>query len=165
MSKLIDRFIGRNNNKSSSSTAKERLKLLLIHERINLSPAQMHEMKAEIIAVIARYVPDVDPDSVEVGLQQSDRYTNKLVAEIPFTTPSGEPAEDRDGNDDLDLDDVAEEDPRQNVPINHEDRNATDTFEFDDTPYDREQTAYQQTSEPENESDRFIAPQKTEQDD
>lgn len=106
MTGFFDKMRGKNNNppKGSSSTAKDRLQMVLTHDRIKVSPEKMKEMKAEIIAIIAKYVPEIDPDSVDIALEQSDRYQNKLVAEIPFTKDRAKaPDFDNDGNDDLEL--------------------------------------------------------------
>ena len=109
---FFDRMRGKNNepDKGSSVTAKDRLKMVLTHDRIKVSPEKMKDMKAEIIAVIAKYVPEIDPDSVDIALDQSSRYENKIVAEIPFTKERGISPDDNDGNDDLNLDDVLNED-------------------------------------------------------
>lgn len=103
MTGFFDRMLGKNNNpeKGSSTTAKDRLKMVLTHDRIKVTPEKMKEMKAEIIAVIAKYVPEIDPDSVDIALDQSSRYQNKIVAEIPFTQERGATPVDNDGNDDL----------------------------------------------------------------
>jgi len=66
----------------SSQLAKERLQLVLVHDRSNLSPAQVAAMKDEILAVIAKYV-DFDPEEVELDLTSNDRE-NMLRAEIPL---------------------------------------------------------------------------------
>ena len=106
MAGFFDRMLGRNTtNKGSSSTAKDRLKFVLLHERVNISPEKMREMKAEIVAVIAKYVPGIDPDTVDIAIEQNDRYDNKLVAEIPFTKMRGSPVVDNDENDDLQFSD------------------------------------------------------------
>lgn len=84
---IFDRMRGRSNDdndKGSGSIAKNRLELLLVHDRINIAPEQMRAMKEEILAVISKYVPEIDDTSVTVALEQRDRYSNKLVAEIPF---------------------------------------------------------------------------------
>ena len=121
MSGFFDRMLGRNNNpsKGSSSTAKDRLKFVLLHERVSITPEKMREMKEEIIAVIAKYVPGIDPDTVDIAIEQSDRYDNKLVAEIPFTKSRGIPAVDIDGNDDLAVsdDDSSDDDASMNEAI------------------------------------------------
>ena len=92
MTGFFDRMLGRNTNKGSGAKAKDRLKFVLLHERINIAPEKMREMKQEIIAVIAKYVPEIDPDTVDIAFEQSDRYNNKLVAEIPFTKTRSVPA-------------------------------------------------------------------------
>ena len=80
MSGLIDRITGR--KPSSSAVAKDRLQLVLVHDRSNLSPQQVKELKDEILAVIARYV-NFDPAMVEIDLTSDDRDTT-LRAEIPI---------------------------------------------------------------------------------
>jgi cell division topological specificity factor len=81
MSDFIGRVFGGGKPKSSQ-IAKERLQLVLVHDRSNLTPAQVASMKDEILEVIARYV-DFDRDSVEIDLESSDRQ-NFLRAEIPI---------------------------------------------------------------------------------
>lgn len=82
MSNFIDRMFGR--NKGSGATAKDRLQFLLIHDRINLPPEQIREMKEEILRVISKYV-SVDPESVDIALEQRDRNDSRIIAEIPFS--------------------------------------------------------------------------------
>jgi cell division topological specificity factor len=101
MTGFFDRMLGKNANKGSGATAKDRLKMVLVHDRIKLSPEKMEEMKAEIVAVIAKYLPDVDPDSVGIAIEQSDRFQNKLVAEIPFIQGRERMVVDNDENNDL----------------------------------------------------------------
>ena len=138
MAGFFDRMLGRGNNeKGSSSKAKDRLQFVLLHERINIPPEKMREMKAEIMDVIAKYVPEIDRDSVEVQVEQSDRYQNKLVAEIPFTKrattsaqSSEDDADDTDESDDTPDDDTLpnlhEQETRKHVPV-RDDENDTNT--------------------------------------
>lgn len=67
---------------TSSQTARERLQLVLVHDRANLNPAQVAAMKDEILEVIARYV-DFDREAVEINLT-SDSRESILMAEIPI---------------------------------------------------------------------------------
>jgi len=83
MSGIIDRILGRSASKGSSATAKERLQFILVHDRINLPPERLQQMKAEIMAVISKYVA-VDSDNVDIALQQRDR-DSLIIAEIPFS--------------------------------------------------------------------------------
>ena len=81
MSDFFGKIFGGGQPKSST-TAKERLQLVLVHDRSNLTPAQVAAMKDEILEVIARYV-DFDRDAVELDLE-SDERQNFLRAEIPI---------------------------------------------------------------------------------
>jgi len=67
---------------NSASQAKERLKLVLIHDRTDMAPGKLEEMKDELIAVISRYV-DIDPDAVRIDMEQEGRE-QRLIADIPL---------------------------------------------------------------------------------
>lgn len=81
MTNLLSRLFGRA-KKGSGATAKDRLRFVLQHDRINLPPERMEEMKREILGVIVKYLV-VDQDRVEIDLEQRDRTHSKLTAEIP----------------------------------------------------------------------------------
>ena len=70
----------------SAGSAKDRLRLVLINDRINISPATISALKDELIAVISKYV-DIDPQFVHVQID-SDGRTQKLVADIPIRSNS-----------------------------------------------------------------------------
>ena len=100
MQDFLGRLFGRGSGKGSGSTAKERLQFVLIHDRINLPPERMDEMKKEILAVIAKYVA-IDNENVDIALQNRDRL-NLLVAEVPFMKTVESPSSyDIDENDDI----------------------------------------------------------------
>ncbi|MBX2800926.1 MAG: cell division topological specificity factor MinE [Myxococcales bacterium] len=54
----------------SKDEAKQRLKLLLIHDQVDLSAAQLDRMKEEIIGVIAKYCEIDNVDDVEFKLNR-----------------------------------------------------------------------------------------------
>ncbi len=81
MSSLLDRLFG-GGKPTSSEVAKERLQLVLVHDRSNLTPAQLDAMKDEILEVIARYV-EFDREQVQIDLTSENR-ANMLHAEIPI---------------------------------------------------------------------------------
>ncbi|NDJ52840.1 MAG: cell division topological specificity factor MinE [Chloroflexi bacterium] len=81
MTNFIDRLFGRK-KLPSSQTAKERLQLVLVHDRSNLTPEQVAQMKDEILEVIAKYV-NFDREKVEINLSNEDR-DSVLLAEIPI---------------------------------------------------------------------------------
>lgn len=55
----------------SKNDAKQRLKLVLLHDQVDLSPAQLDRMKAEIMEVVCRYV-EIDRDAVDFKLNKED---------------------------------------------------------------------------------------------
>lgn len=67
--------------KNSAATAKERLRLVLIHDRATLPPGVMEALKQELIEVVARHI-DVDRSAVRVEMVQEGRQA-RLQAEIP----------------------------------------------------------------------------------
>jgi cell division topological specificity factor len=81
MSNFIDRLLGRGTGQSAQM-AKERLQFVLIHDRTDISPAVMEQLKNEIITVISKHV-DIDRGGVEINLTQSKRE-NRLVANVPL---------------------------------------------------------------------------------
>lgn len=85
MSTIFERILG-GRKPPSSQVAKERLQLVLVHDRSNLTPEQVAAMKDEILEVIARYV-DYDREKVTIDLTSENRE-NILVAEIPIMPAS-----------------------------------------------------------------------------
>jgi cell division topological specificity factor len=81
MVSLFERLLGRR-NQGSGLTAKQRLQLVLVTDRSDLSPEKLQQMKDEIIAVISKYV-SISPDKVEINIEQRQR-DNWLVADIPL---------------------------------------------------------------------------------
>jgi cell division topological specificity factor len=81
MSSLFERLKGKR-EPTSAEIAKERLKLVLVTDRSDLSPDKLEEMQREIIDVIRRYIP-IDDADVLIKLEQRDRK-NYLVADIPL---------------------------------------------------------------------------------
>jgi cell division topological specificity factor len=68
--------------KRSADSAKERLQLVLIHDRSGLSPGIIETLKDEIIHTISRHV-EIDSSGVEINLTK-DREQQRLVADIPL---------------------------------------------------------------------------------
>lgn len=73
---------------SSKDVAKERLKLVLIHDRANVSPQFLEMVKGEILKVISNYI-DIDDNCLDIQLTKTKsedglRVVPALVANIPI---------------------------------------------------------------------------------
>lgn len=79
MAGWMDRIFGR---KRSAENAKERLQLVLIHDRTDLTPAELDALKDDLLAAISRYV-EIDPQAVRIGVEREGR-SQRLVADIPL---------------------------------------------------------------------------------
>lgn len=66
---------------TSKDDAKQRLKVLLIHDQVALTPAQLDAMREEIMEVISRYC-EVEDDGVEFKLSREDGSIS-LVSNVP----------------------------------------------------------------------------------
>ena len=80
MSSFLDRLLGR--EAKSAQMAKERMKLVLIHDRTDLSPGVLEKLKDDLIEVISRYI-EIDPNSVSIDMTQEGRE-QRLIADIPL---------------------------------------------------------------------------------
>ncbi len=67
--------------RSSGSVAKDRLKILLISDRVNCSPEMMNMIKNDIAKVISKYMM-IDAESMEV--QITKKTTKGAVRKSPF---------------------------------------------------------------------------------
>jgi len=77
---FIQRLLGR--EKPSGALARERLQLVLAHDRSDLNPELLEQMRREILEVVQKYV-EIDLDSGDVSLETGDRVT-ALVANLPI---------------------------------------------------------------------------------
>lgn len=68
--------------KRSAASAKERLQLVLVHDRTDLTPAQLESLKDDLLKAIMQYI-DIDPEAVQIGLERDGR-SQRLVADIPL---------------------------------------------------------------------------------
>lgn len=74
----------RKRNNTTAKVAKERLQIIISHERSkNDAPDYLPKLQEEILAVIAKYVP-ISRDQVSVNL---DRMGDNAVLELNITMP------------------------------------------------------------------------------
>ncbi|MDT8999287.1 cell division topological specificity factor MinE [Paucibacter sp. APW11] len=76
-------FLGE--KKSTASVAKERLQLILAHERSgrSASPDYLPQLQRELVAVISKYV-SINPEDIKVHMERQD---NLEVLEVKIELP------------------------------------------------------------------------------
>ena len=80
--KLLDYF--RSNRDKSASVAKERLQILVAHERATRNaPSYLPQLQNEILAVIRKYVT-IDQDAISIQIDRDDRQE---ILELNITLP------------------------------------------------------------------------------
>ncbi|MCT4618582.1 MAG: cell division topological specificity factor MinE [Marinisporobacter sp.] len=83
----VFKLFGRESS-SSKNVAKERLKLVLVHDRINCSPHFLEMVKGDILNVIADYM-EIDEDGLDIKISKTKRNEDNamvpaLIANIPI---------------------------------------------------------------------------------
>jgi len=76
---FINRFFRR--EESSKTQAKERLRLVLMSDRVSLAPDVFDSMKSEMLTVVRRYL-DIDERGLDVHFENAERQF-MLLANIP----------------------------------------------------------------------------------
>jgi len=76
---FFDKLLGR---KTSANSAKERLQLVLIHDRTDLTPAELDSLRDDLIATISRHV-EIDAKAMQIGVEHDGR-SQRLIADIPL---------------------------------------------------------------------------------
>ena len=79
MGSFFDRITGR---QRSAQSAKERLQLVLIHDRTDITQVELEALKDDILAVISRHV-EIEPGAVLIDVERDGRE-HRLVADIPL---------------------------------------------------------------------------------
>ncbi len=79
---LFEKIFPNLNDRNSRQDVKNRLKLVLAHDRSDLTPQMIESMRREILEVVSKYV-DLDADAMDFALENSSRVTS-LVANLPI---------------------------------------------------------------------------------
>jgi len=81
-----------NNKPTPKEVAKDRLKLILIHDRGEIAPDVIEKIREEILEVISKYI-DIQVEDVEISVNRSDdeegANTSALIANIPIKNVRG----------------------------------------------------------------------------
>ncbi len=70
----------------SASNAKERLQLVLIHDRTDITPAVLDALKDDLIQAISRHI-EIDPSTIIIDVERDGR-SQRLIADIPLRNVS-----------------------------------------------------------------------------
>ncbi len=81
MFEFISRLFGKEEPKSKD-LAKERLRLVLVHDRASVSPQFLEQIKEELIQVISKYM-EIDREGMDIQLSNEDDSV-ALLASIPI---------------------------------------------------------------------------------
>jgi cell division topological specificity factor len=86
----LDFFKARKPDQATASAAKERLQIVLAHERIGRTREDfLPKLQMEIVAVVAKYVA-IDPGKVNVSLDRGgDISTLAIEIDLPGAQDSG----------------------------------------------------------------------------
>lgn len=81
-----------NKTTTPKDVAKDRLKLILIHDRGDIDPETIDKIRMEILQVLSKYI-EIEADDVEIALNRagSNEEGNgpALVANIPIKSKHG----------------------------------------------------------------------------
>ena len=74
--------------KTSSTVAKDRLRLVLVQDRAGCSPEIMEQIKNDIILVLSKYI-EIDQEGLDIKITQTESESNNgivpaLFANIPI---------------------------------------------------------------------------------
>ncbi|NLI83405.1 MAG: cell division topological specificity factor MinE [Deltaproteobacteria bacterium] len=77
MLNAIRRFFG---EKASGKVAAKRMQVVLMHDRMDLTPDVLECLKNDILSVLSRYM-EIDQQSIRVDLEKGKEYT-ALVSNV-----------------------------------------------------------------------------------
>jgi cell division topological specificity factor len=72
----------RTNSGTARGTAKDRMRTMLVNDRLELPAGQIEMLQEELVAVVSRYF-DMEKDTTKFDLQQFERKAS-LVANFPL---------------------------------------------------------------------------------
>lgn len=81
MVEFLKRLFG-SGDESSAKAAKERLRIVLIHDRTDISPQLLDNLRMEMTAVLTRYM-EIDENKIEIDLDHDDKSV-ALVVNVPI---------------------------------------------------------------------------------
>ena len=77
---FLKRIFG-SGSEGSRGKAKDRLKIVLIHDRTDISPQLLESLRSEIVDVLTKYM-EIDTQKIEIDLDHDENEV-ALVANVP----------------------------------------------------------------------------------
>lgn len=82
ISGFLSKFFGKEQESELTKTvAKERLRLVLVHDRLDVSETVMENLREDLISTIGKYM-EIDQSALEVSLSREEGGV-ALIANIP----------------------------------------------------------------------------------
>ncbi len=78
---FMSRVLGKKNRLGSKDLAKERLKLVLAQDRVDISPQMFEKLRRDLAKACAKYV-EIDEAGMDVRFDSGDRSL-ALIASVP----------------------------------------------------------------------------------
>lgn len=78
---MVNRLFSRSGARSKE-IARERLRLILVHDRASVSPELLEHLKRDLLQVISRYM-EIEEKGLEIALASQEEMV-ALVASIPI---------------------------------------------------------------------------------
>lgn len=78
---FLRKLFGGGSSNSSARAAKDRLISVLIHDRADISPALLENLRMEMIELLKKYM-DIDESNIAINLDRGDSEV-ALVANVP----------------------------------------------------------------------------------
>jgi cell division topological specificity factor len=91
---IIGWLLGDKDTTSSGDIAANRMKLMVVHDRYQMPPAVVEEMKSELLKVASKYF-DIDTESAECMIKSQGNRRAFISATVPLLNRG---VKDNDGN-------------------------------------------------------------------
>jgi cell division topological specificity factor len=82
LKEIFSKILAWDNTSRTRYKAKNRLKLVIAHDRAGINPEMISKMREEIIEVVSRYL-EIDIEEMDLSIESSDRITS-LTANLPI---------------------------------------------------------------------------------
>ena len=80
---IIDWILGETKSSASGDIAANRMKLMVVHDRYQMPPAVVEEMKGELLKVAQKYF-DIDTESAECMIKSQGNRRAFISATVPL---------------------------------------------------------------------------------